>query len=133
MKAGRWKAMDDIFGNGILVGRRSLDYLWAKAEATLTNIANVDTPGYKAKYVTFEDSYRAALEEASGNRAAVRRAVNGSMWQVHESKTESARLDGNNVLEDTEQTELTRTGIQYQYMLSSVNNTIARLSSVIKG
>lgn len=125
--------MKNIFGNGILVGSRSLDYLWTKMTTSLTNIANVDTPNYKAKYVTFEDSYKEALRAASGNRDAVRRAANGAMWQVHESKTESARLDGNNVLEDTEQTELTRTAIQYQYMLSSVNNNIARLSSVIKG
>ena len=48
--------MNDIFGNNILVGRRSLDYLWTKMAASLENIANVDTPGYKAKYVTFEDT-----------------------------------------------------------------------------
>ena len=125
--------MNDIFGNNILVGRRSLDYLWTKMTASLTNIANVDTPGYKAKYVTFEDTYRSALRNASGNREAVRRAADGAVWQVKASETESARLDGNNVLEDTEQTELTRTAIQYQYMLSSINSDIARLSSVIKG
>ncbi|MCI8711146.1 MAG: flagellar basal body rod protein FlgB [Ruminococcus sp.] len=125
--------MNDIFGNNILVGRRSLDYLWTKMAASLENIANVDTPGYKAKYVTFEDTYRSALRTASGNRDAVRGAAKGAVWQVKRSETESARLDGNNVLEDTEQTELTRTAIQYQYMLSSINSDIARLSSVIKG
>lgn len=125
--------LNQIFGNGILVSEKSLDFLWKKQAVTAGNIANVDTPGYKAKYVTFEDMYRAKLEGASGDRAAVRRAADSAVWQVEESDTETARMDGNNVVADTEMSELTRAALQYQYVVQSVNSEISRLSTVIKG
>ena len=40
---------------------------------------------------------------------------------------------GNNVVADTEQAELARTALQYQYVVQSLNNDITRLSTVIKG
>ena len=43
-----------LFGNSISMAEKSLDFLWAKQQIISYNIANVDTPGYKAKYVTFE-------------------------------------------------------------------------------
>lgn len=125
--------LNQIFGNGILVSEKSLDYLWKKEAVTAGNLANVDTPGYKAKYVTFEDMYRAKLEGASGDRAAVRWAANSAVWLVEESDTETARMDGNNVVADAEMSELTRTALQYQYAIQSVNSEISRLSTVIKG
>ena len=125
--------MNHIFGNGILVSERSLDFLWKKQSVTAGNLANVDTPGYKAKYVTFEDMYRAKLEGASGDKERIRQAADSAMWLVEESDTETARMDGNNVVADAEMTELTRAALQYQYAIQSVNSEISRLSTVIKG
>lgn len=122
-----------IFGNGILVSEKSLDFLWKKQSVSAGNLANVDTPGYKAKYVTFEDMYRAKLKGASGDRAAVRRAANSAVWQIEESDTETARMDGNNVVADAELSEMTKTALQYQFTIQSVNNEVSRLASVIKG
>ena len=125
--------MNHIFGNGILVSERSLDFLWKKQSVTAGNLANVDTPGYKAKYVTFEDMYRAKLEGASGDKERIRQAADSALWLVEESDTETARMDGNNVVADAEMTELTRAALQYQYAIQSVNGEISRLATVIKG
>ena len=125
--------MNNIFGNNIKLSEKALDYLWYKQSVTLNNIANSETPGYKAKYVTFEDTYRNKLMAASGNSRDVSRAIDRSAWTVHKSETESTRSDGNNVVLDTEQTELTRTALQYQYVIQSLNSDITRLSTVIKG
>ena len=125
--------MNHIFGNGILVSERSLDFLWKKQSVTAGNLANVDTPGYKAKYVTFEDMYRAKLKGASGDKERIRQAADSAMWLVEESDTETARMDGNNVVADAEMTELTRAALQYQYAIQSVNGEISRLAKVIKG
>ncbi len=125
--------MEDMFGNSFLVLGKSLDYLWKKESITAVNLANVDTPGYKAKYVKFEDLFGEKLRAASGNRKAVRRAARSARWQVEESETETARMDGNNVVPDTEVSELTRAALQYQYVLNSINSDITRLSTVIKG
>ena len=125
--------MNNIFGNSIQLSEKSLDYLWYKQSVTLTNIDNNETPGYKAKYVTFEDTYRNRLRAASGSSHDVRTAINRSEWTVHESETASTRSDGNNVVLDSEQTELTRAALQYQYVIQSLNSDITRLSTVIKG
>ncbi|MCI8321260.1 MAG: flagellar basal body rod protein FlgB [Dorea sp.] len=125
--------MNHIFGNGILVSEKSLDFLWKKQSVSAGNLANVDTPGYKAKYVTFEDMYRAKLKGASGDGAAVRRAADSAVWQIEESDTETARMDGNNVVADAELSEMTKSALQYQFTIQSVNNEISRLASVIKG
>ena len=125
--------MNHIFGNGILVSERSLDFLWKKQSVTAGNLANVDTPGYKAKYVTFEDMYRAKLKGASGDKERIRQAADSAMWLVEESDTETARIDGNNGVADAEMTELTRAALQYQYAIQSVNGEISRLATVIKG
>lgn len=125
--------MNGIFGNGIMLSEKSLDYLWYKQSVTLHNIANSETPGYIAKYVTFEDAYRDKLLAASGDRSEVRDAISRARWTVKESETESTRIDGNNVVADAEQAELTRAGLQYQYVIQSLNSDITRLSTVIKG
>ncbi len=125
--------MDEIFGNGFLVLGKSLNYLWEKQSVTAANLANVDTPGYKAKYVKFEDMYREKLRAASGSRKAVYRAAKSAVWRTEESQTETARMDGNNVVPDAEVVELTRSAMQYQFVLQSVNSDISRLTSVIKG
>ncbi len=38
----------------------SLDALWLKAQVITNNIANVETPGFKASTVTFEEVLRRA-------------------------------------------------------------------------
>ena len=83
--------------------------------------------------MTFEDTYRNRLLAASGNRGEVREAIDRSRWTVKESGTESTRVDGNNVVPDTEQAELVRAALQYQYVIQSLNSDITRLSTVIKG
>ena len=44
-----------IYGNGVHMTEKVLDFLWGRQNVTLNNIANVDTPGFKAQYVTFEE------------------------------------------------------------------------------
>ena len=47
--------MSGIYGNGVSLTEKMLDYLWTRETVTLNNIANVDTPGFKSQYITFED------------------------------------------------------------------------------
>ena len=46
--------MMDLYGNGLLLGEKTLDSLWMRQNLTMNNIANVDTPGFKSQYMTFE-------------------------------------------------------------------------------
>ena len=48
---------NSIFGNTMSMANKSLDYLWKKMEVVQNNLANVDTPGYKKKDVSFEEVF----------------------------------------------------------------------------
>ena len=47
---------DYISSNSMLMLERAMNFQWTKQETLLDNIVNADTPGYKAKYVTFEEA-----------------------------------------------------------------------------
>ena len=50
--------MDFLTNNSFRMMEKSMDFLWAKQAAILDNIANAETPNYKAKVVRFEDSLK---------------------------------------------------------------------------
>ena len=122
------------FGNTIQMSQKALDYLWKKQEITMDNIANISTPGYKAKEISFQDTFRNKLKAATqtGDANDVRAAIRDSDYTVYE-RSDSARVDGNGVNVDVEYTELSRTALHYQYLLQSVNSDITRLLTAIKG
>lgn len=127
--------MNLMFGNSISMTSKSLDFLWAKQTVINNNLANVDTPGYKSKYVTFEDAFkrRLKLADVSGNTASDRRRmIEGADYVINE-KESSARLDENNVNADAEEVEMARAQIQYQYVLQALNSDFTRLRGVIRG
>ncbi len=127
--------MSGIFGNSISMMEKSLDYLWLRQSVTSDNIANVDTVGYKAKYVTFEEAFQAELDRAigMGDTGTVAETIAAAEAIVSEADTESLRLDGNNVNLEVELIELTRTSFQYRYLLDSVSSDITRLRTAITG
>ncbi|MCI9197150.1 MAG: flagellar basal body rod protein FlgB [Lachnospiraceae bacterium] len=125
----------NLFGNNIALASKSMEYLWGKQQITLQNLANVDTPGYKSKYVTFEDEFNTRLKQASLTRddEKIADAIEGSHLVVHDTGEESARLDENNVDADVESVELSRATLQYMYTAQAITSDIARLRLVIKG
>ena len=131
--------MMDLYGNGLLLGEKTLDSLWMRQNLTMNNIANVDTPGFKSQYMTFENELaqkiRSALtvQKASmKNVKNVARGIENMRPSVHTTLNESTRLDENNVDMDQEQVELARTAYEYQYMISSVSSDLSRLRSAAK-
>ena len=58
--------MELLSSNSSLMLEKSLSYLWTKQAAIADNVANAETPGYKEKVVTFEESLRSQAPEASG-------------------------------------------------------------------
>ncbi len=126
--------MNYMFGNSISMSQKSLEFLWAKQVVISQNLTNVDTPGYKAKYVTFEDVYqnRLKLARAAKTPAQTRSIIENSYYSINE-KDSSARLDENNVNADAEEVEMARAQLQYQYVMNAVNSDFSRLRSVIKG
>jgi len=124
-----------LYGNGIMMTERVLDYLWGRQNVTLNNIVNINTPGFKAQYVTFEEELAHRIRNAAKRpnpRNGIAHAISQTRVGVNTTWAESIRLDGNSVDMDQEQVELVRTAYEYQYMLSSINSDINRLKSAAK-
>ncbi|MEW4413928.1 flagellar basal body rod protein FlgB [Clostridium sp. AN503] len=98
-----------------------LDAAWLKQQVTSHNIANVETPGFKAKRVEFSQILQAEGEKAG----SVRRAV------VTEDDTPSARPDGNNVQLEKEELELWKAYTEYAAMTSRMSGKLSTLRYVI--
>lgn len=128
--------MMDLYGNGLLLGEKTLDSLWMRQNLTMNNIANVDTPGFKSQYMTFENELaqkiRSALTVKKTSMKNVARGIENMRLSVHTTLNESTRLDENNVDMDQEQVELARTAYEYQFMISSVSSDLSRLRSAAK-
>lgn len=128
--------MMDLYGNGLLLGEKTLDSLWMRQNLTMNNIANVDTPGFKSQYMTFENELaqkiRSALTVKKTSMKNVARGIENMRPSVHTTLNELTRLDENNVDMDQEQVELARTAYEYQFMISSVSSDLSRLRSAAK-
>lgn len=122
-----------LFGNTIAMSQKSLDFLWKQQEVLALNIANVETPGYKKKTVTFEDEYRKRLLAASQTKSTskIRQAIDEADCLLY-SRDDSGRVDENNVNADVENTKIARNTLQYQYLIQTVSNDIKRYQSVVK-
>lgn len=63
--------MDLISSRATEVMAKALDGLMVRHQAISSNLANVDTPGYKAMRVDFEDKLQQVLEKEDGQKAEV--------------------------------------------------------------
>ncbi len=128
--------MDFLTSNSQLLLEKSMGFLWTKQAAILDNIANAETPNYKAKVVTFEESIRAKLEEAAarsqGAGKAVRDVLEDSSLRVFEAQ-EQTRMDDNGVNVTSEMTELMRNAYQQQYVFQAINKHYAILRMAVNG
>ena len=128
--------MDYLTSNSQLLMEKSMGYLWAKQAAILDNIANAETPKYKAKVVTFEESIRTQLEEAAarpeGAGKAVRDILEDSGFTVFEAQ-EQTRMDDNGINVTSEMTEMIRNAYQQQYLYQAINKHYGLLRMAVKG
>ena len=128
-------ASNFFFSNSFLMLERAMNFQWTKQRATLDNIVNAETPGYKVKYVTFEDAFRTQLQAAARNQGsgAMRQVVSSALPTVHTATPETARLDENGVNIGEELVEATRNTYQIQYVMDTMNSDLARLRAAIRG
>ena len=104
--------------------RTALDGLALRQRAIADNISNIETPGYLAKKVKFEEALGAAVS-AGGSPADVTPTVARSL--------EPTRLNGNNVNLDEETLSNVDTGLRYQLALRAMDDKFGLVRDVIKG
>ena len=113
--SGREKAMNfgKIFGGTIKILERSLDLRAERHNIILSNIANIDTPNYKAKDIVFESELKksmesnASLQTTQVNHIPLGNTGNGEIRPaISETKPLYIREDLNTVDIDKEMTKL---------------------------
>jgi flagellar basal-body rod protein FlgB len=102
---------------------RYLDLTAAQMKLTAGNMANVDTPGYKAQGFDFEDQFAAALQMPLGGE------YGGPV--VDEVDGLVARPDGNTVSMDREGMELAKTQLKFRMGISLLKHEFSTLMSAI--
>lgn len=127
---------DYISSNSMLMLERAMNFQWTKQETLLDNIVNADTPGYKAKYVTFEEALRDNLRRAQVGEtpaAAMRGVLKAAEPTVRTAEDESFRMDENGVNVAEQQLELVRNAYQIQHVYNALNSDMQRLLMAIRG
>ncbi|WP_312700039.1 flagellar basal body rod protein FlgB [Sedimentibacter sp.] len=111
---------------------KGLDGLWIRQQTTMENIANYSTPGYKSKYVDFENFLKSHMENYYDKTISeINNQIKSSKIVVEENDNLSLRLDGNNVDMEKENLQLAKTQFQYMYAVSEMNSYFSKLKSVI--
>ncbi len=121
---------------------KDLDGLSKRLEATSQNIANMNTPGYARKEISFEDQLKEIID--APRRLPLKRTSARHMSNIRTDVAEVSphermvgyevyRGDANNVDPETETARLTETRMLYQGMSRSMNKRIAAYRRVIGG
>lgn len=100
--------------------RRALDGMAARHRAYTDNIANVDTPGYSAKQVHFEEqlrSVRDALSSNPKNQTQIEQ-LPFTLEATPEAQT-TARPDGNTVAIDDQVVLLEKNRLAYEALIQT--------------
>ena len=137
-KAHMANPIDKLFG----IHAQALSLRSARSELLAANLANSDTPNYKAKDIDF----KSALQSQQGGQlqSSVQLAKSSSQHFASDSNgvasnairyrvPSHASLDGNTVDSDFEKSAFTENAIRYQVSLSILSKKITGLISTLRG
>ena len=105
-----------------------------------TNIANADTPNYKAQDFDFAQAMKAAMAGTAGNAQQLQRThaahqglASDGMPQAQPRPVVQASRDGNTVDLDVERSAFTENALRYEAGVTILSSKLKGLSSVIQG
>ncbi|KAA9025882.1 flagellar basal body rod protein FlgB [Niallia endozanthoxylica] len=128
----------NLFSGTISLLENALNYSSTKQKVISQNIANVDTPNYKAKEVSFKAALDYAVDQSfSTNRTDYRhfvlhKPVDASSSVINK-KLVSYNENGNSVDIDREMSDLAKNQIYYNALTERVSGKFSTLQNVIRG
>lgn len=118
----------------------ALDASYLRQKTISNNIANVNTPDYKANRVVFEQELKKAISDSSVDLQATRNHHMGMQDanqrvepRVVKDTLTTMRNDGNNVDIDGEMANLAANQLLYNTLIQQTNSKISTLRYVIQG
>jgi flagellar basal-body rod protein FlgB len=124
---------DPIFNSSSMqLAQKFLDAAALRQNAIASNLANLETPGYRRVDVstTFESQLKASLESGTLDPAAAS-AITPSIEQ--DQLARSIRPDGNNVDVDKELLAMDKNTTNYNFLSDVVTHNIKQLKLAISG
>jgi len=119
--------------------QKGLSASWSRNAAIRNNIANVETPGFKASDVEFETLLAQSMQ-GSGFRGAKThpkhidigpRGLPAFEARLVKRDDLSMRMDGNNVDIESENVKLAQNSLYYNTLMEKLNSEIRRLRAAI--
>jgi flagellar basal-body rod protein FlgB len=116
----------------------ALEGLSLRQQAISRNLANIDTPGYEAQTVNFEET----LQHLLGPGGSLPLRITDASHQLSSEQEMrfslstrpggTFRADQNNVDVDVEMTEMSEAGIQYQAVSQAISQKLLLLKTLAK-
>ncbi|MGD8913482.1 MAG: flagellar basal body rod protein FlgB [Candidatus Thiodiazotropha sp.] len=125
---------DDLFG----IHDKALMLRSQRAEVLAANLANADTPGYKARDFDFKALLNSEIDSSTRLRTTDSRHIQPEAGPVPPSQLlyrtpTQPSLDGNTVDTEREHVAFSTNAVEYQASLSFINSKISGLRKAIKG
>ncbi len=133
--------MSNLLDNYFGIHQDALRLRAARAQVLAENLANADTPNYKARDIDFSQALSSATEQLrDGEALRVTDAAHINPASIETLTRDlqfrnpyQASLDGNTVDAEAEKTEFTRNAIQYQVSFKFLDGKIRTLMAAIRG
>jgi flagellar basal-body rod protein FlgB len=97
---------------------RYLDLLSARQQLVASNIANLDTPGYRTRDIDFQAEFESQM---------------GSVPEVYEPAGLTVNNDGNNVSLDREARLLAENTMRFNFVSNLLKNELSTVKRAIEG
>lgn len=134
--------MSISFSKALGVHEHALELRTQRAEVLANNLANADTPGFKARDIDFHTLLKQQTSGMSNEQSLAMTTTNGKHLPVN-GVDDSAELlyrtpfqpslDGNTVDTQVEKAEFMKNTLQYQSSFQFLNSRFKSLTSAIRG
>ena len=124
------------FDNALGIHPQALAMREKRGELLAANLANADTPGYKARDMDFKSVLKQNLqlsqpmERTQTNHFPTQQLLESHVMYRNPNQ---ASLDGNTVEANVEQAKYAENAVQYQASLQFVNNGFSGLMMALRG
>lgn len=110
----------------------ALDYRAARQDVIGSNIANSDTPGYKAKDISFPQAMQQTQMSMSATNGAHIQAASPTRGSAVFEIPAEASLDGNTVNTQKEMAKFTDNALRFEAALKAVSSETKRLKMALE-
>lgn len=133
--------MSNTIDQALKFQQTALNLRAQRSQLLASNIANADTPHFKARDIDFRSALGQAMAgrgsdalpmTASSSRHLASPAAAASTGALYRTEMQSS-VDGNTVNLDVERAQFAENGVQYEASVTFINGTLKTLQTAITG